>query len=98
MLKTSLPCVLALAASIAVGVAAGSQAQNNTIPNFSFTDSGCLGQGADAQIQSGCPGRPPCILLPIALLAGRHAGAIAVPGRAHLLRADAERGLDHLAA
>src|SRR5215510_6205955 len=45
MLKTSLPCVAALAASIAVGVAAGSQAQDNAIPNFSFTDSGFLLQG-----------------------------------------------------
>ena len=45
MLKTSLPCVVALAASIAVGVAAGSQAQDNAIPNFSFIDSGFLLQG-----------------------------------------------------
>ena len=37
-------------------------------------------------------------IVAIALLAGRHAGAIAVPGRAHLLRSNAQGSLDHVAA
>ena len=45
MFRTGLPCVAALAASIAIGVIAGSHAQDNAIPNFSFIDSGWLLQG-----------------------------------------------------
>jgi len=45
MLKTRLLCAAALAAFVTAGLVAGSRAQDKSIPNFSFIESGWLLQG-----------------------------------------------------